>query len=226
MCGLIKQEVAPAGFQGIRFLTIFPPCRNTVIPTKKAQTFSTAADNQTQVGIKVLQGEREMSADNKMLGQFELTGIPPAPRGLPQIEVTFDIDANGIVHVSAKDKVRPDPAALKPIKHQITLLMGSANGHIATRIMPIASASKDSCDICHECNKILRNPRSVQASSGNPCFHGLMKRHKSCFFRPEEPRNVDMQVWICILSILSKLSVPSKLKFHSHLNGDLSKRRT
>lgn len=78
--------------------------RNTTIPTKKSSVFSTAADNQTQVGIKVLQGEREMASDNKLLGEFELVGIPPAPRGMPQIEVTFDIDANGIVTVSAKDK--------------------------------------------------------------------------------------------------------------------------
>ena len=77
--------------------------RNTTIPASKSQVFSTAADNQTSVDIHVLQGEREMAADNKTLGRFSLTGIAPAPRGIPQIEVKFDIDANGIVHVTAKD---------------------------------------------------------------------------------------------------------------------------
>jgi len=78
--------------------------RNTTVPTSKSQVFSTAADNQTGVEIHVLQGEREMASDNKSLGRFHLDGIPPAPRGVPQIEVVFDIDANGILHVTAKDK--------------------------------------------------------------------------------------------------------------------------
>jgi molecular chaperone DnaK len=78
--------------------------RNTTIPTRKAETFSTAADNQPSVEINVIQGEREMAKDNRSLGKFHLDGIPPAPRGVPQVEVTFDIDANGILHVGAKDK--------------------------------------------------------------------------------------------------------------------------
>lgn len=109
--------------------------RNTTIPTKKTQIFSTAADNQTAVTIHVLQGEREMAADNRTLGRFDLIGIPPAPRGVPQIEVTFDIDANGIVHVSAKDlgtgkeqKIRIQPSG-GLTKEEIDKLVKEAEAH-------------------------------------------------------------------------------------------------
>ena len=87
--------------------------RNTTIPTRKSQVFSTAEDGQTAVTIRVFQGEREIAAHNKLLGQFDLVGIPPAPRGMPQIEVTFDIDANGIVNVSAKDKATNKEQAIR-----------------------------------------------------------------------------------------------------------------
>merc|ERR1711902_14215 len=104
--GLVLIDVTPLSL-GIETLGgIFTRLieKNTAIPTKKSETFSTAAENQTQVGIKVFQGERDMVADNKFLGHFDLVGIPPAPRGRPQIEVSFDIDANGILNVSAKDE--------------------------------------------------------------------------------------------------------------------------
>src|SRR6185436_9927879 len=87
--------------------------RNTTIPTRKSETFSTAADNQQSVEVHVTQGERQMSKDNKTLGKFQLQGIPPAPRGVPQIEVTFDIDANGILHVGAKDKATGTEKSIK-----------------------------------------------------------------------------------------------------------------
>merc|ERR1711976_284794 len=86
--------------------------KNTTIPVKRTQIFSTAQDSQTQVGIKVFQGEREMASENKMLGNFDLQGIPPAPRGIPQIEVAFDIDASGLMHVSAKDKATGKDASI------------------------------------------------------------------------------------------------------------------
>ena len=127
------------------------------------QEFSTAADNQTQVGIKVLQGERDMAAANKLLGQFDLVGIPPAPRGVPKIEVTFDIDANGIVHVSARDKTtgKEQSIAIQSsgglTEEQIQNMVREAEQHAAEdkRLKDLAHARNDAESLLHSTDKSL-----------------------------------------------------------------------
>jgi len=139
--------------------------RNTTIPTKKSQVFSTAQDNQTQVGIKVLQGEREMAEHNKLLGEFELMGIPPAPRGMPQIEVSFDIDQNGIVNVSAKDKatnkenqiVIQSSGGLSDDEIERMVQEAKANEEADKNRKEVVETRNDADSLVHQCEKSLKD---------------------------------------------------------------------
>ena len=141
--------------------------KNTTIPTKAQQVFSTAEDTQTAVTIHVLQGEREMTRDNKSLGQFNLADIPPAPRGMPQIEVTFDIDSNGILHVSAKDK-----ATGKENKITIKANSGLADSEIEAMIKDAETHAEDDrkarevVDARNECDALVHGVRKSLAEHG------------------------------------------------------------
>jgi len=166
--------------------------KNTAIPTKKSEVFSTAVDNQSQVGIKVFQGEREMAADNKQLGSFDLVGIPPAPRGRPQIEVTFDIDANGIVNVSAQDK-----GTMKKQQMQIVTSGGLTKDDIAKmqeeaeRFAEEDKKRRDMAESKNQCDNIIWNTESSLEEHKSKLNQELIDEIEGKLQAARDARNTD-----------------------------------
>ena len=160
--------------------------RNTTIPTRKSQVFPTAEDGQTAVTIRVFQGEHEMTADNKLLGQFDLVGIPPAPRGMPQIEVTFDIDANGIVNVSAKDKATGKEQAIKiqasgGLKDEdIDRMVKEAESHAAEdkKKRELIEAKNKAESMIHQAEKNLKDFADKVTDSDKKAIEGAIEELK------------------------------------------------
>ncbi|MFM7561818.1 MAG: Hsp70 family protein, partial [Planctomycetota bacterium] len=158
--------------------------RNTTIPTEKKQVFSTAADNQTAVTIQVYQGERKMAGDNRLLGKFDLTGLPPAPRGVPQIEVKFDIDQNGILNVSAKDLGTGKEAKVSIkessglSKDEISRMQSDAESHAEEdrRKFELASARNEGENMCYQLEKMMKEHSEKLKDSDKAPLEAAMKK--------------------------------------------------